>query len=451
MPRFGTMSDPPAQLLLAGVRLIDPARDVDEIVDLAVVDGHIAEVVDAPPGTRRIDGAGLVAAPGLCDLHAHLREPGYESAETIQSGSRAAAHGGFTTVCAMPNTEPATDEAARVRSAVALAADASCRVRVVAAATQGRQGALLTDYAALAAAGAVAVCDDGTSIDSASVMRHSLEYAGQVGLPVFQHAESAALARGSMMRDGPAALLLGLPGWPASAEATVVARDVALLRESGARLHVTHISTRDALDEVRRARAEGLRVTCDVTPHHLALTDRWVAGDRRFAWEDTVELHIDPERAYDGTTRVNPPLPSRDDALALLAGVADGTVDAIATDHAPHTVTDKLVEYAAAAPGISGLETALSLTLAAVVAGRIGLPEALAALSTRPAALIGEERSLEPRRLAELVVFHPDATWRVEESSLESKGKNTPLLGMEFPGRVLLTIAAGRVTYDAMG
>ncbi|MDQ3880064.1 MAG: amidohydrolase family protein, partial [Chloroflexota bacterium] len=306
-------------------------------------------------------------------------------------------------------------------------------------------------YGALAAAGAVAVCDDGASIASAGVMRHALAYATQAGLRLIQHAEDTALARNATMRDGDAAVLLGLAGWPASAESTVVARDLELARETGAQLHVTHLSTREALEHVRRARRDGVPVTCDVTPHHLAMTDRWVAGERRFAWEDATELRIDAQRAFDGVTRVNPPLPSRDDALALLEAVADGTIDAIATDHAPHTVTDTLVEFAAAAPGISGLETALSLTLAAVAAGRIGLGEALAALSTRPAALLGEERSVAPGAVADLVVFDPDATWRVEESALASRGRNTPLLGMELPGRVMLTVAAGRVTYDATG
>ena len=451
MATFGTLRDAPATLLLEGARVIDPQAATDERRDLAVVDGRLAPPGDAPRDARRIDAHRLVVAPGLCDLHTHLREPGNEAAETVATAARAAAHGGFTTICAMPNTDPPLDDATRVRATIALAESVSCRVRVIAAATRGRAGEQLTGYGGLANAGAVAVCDDGASIASAGVMRHALEYAAQVGLTVIQHADDAELSRGSGMRAGPTATLLGLGGWPASAEATVVARDIELARETGARLHVTHVSTRAALDAVRAARLAGVPVTCDVTPHHLALTDRWVAGDRRFAWEETTELRIDPAAAYDGATRVNPPLTTRDDALALLAGVQDGTVDAIATDHAPHTLTDKLVEFANAARGISGLETDLSLTLAAVTAGRIGLPEALAALSTRSAALLGEERSLLPGALAEVVVFDPAATWRVDESTLESKGKNTPLLGMQLPGRVLLTVAAGRVTYDALG
>ena len=449
MVRYGTLADAPADVVIEQVRVIDPGSGVDEVRDLAVRGGVFA--ANATEGARRIDGRGLVAAPGLCDLHAHLREPGNEAAETIASGSRAAAHGGYTTICAMPNTEPATDDAARVRATLDRATGASARVRVIAAATRGRAGERLADHAALAEAGAVALCDDGSSIGSAAVMRHALRYAAQVGLPVMQHAEDADVSDGSAMREGAAAVLLGLPGWPSSAEAAVVARDIELARDTGAHLHVTHISSSASLDHIRHARQAGIQVTCDVTPHHLALTDRWVAGERRFAWEETEELRVDAERAYDGATRVNPPLAPRDEALALLAAVADGTVDAIATDHAPHTVTDKLTEFTAAAPGIAGLETALSLTLAAVAAGRIGLREALAALSTRPAALIGEGRSLEPGAVADVVLFDPRATWVVEGSALASRGKNTPLLGMELPGVVLLTIAAGRVTYDATG
>ena len=450
-PRFGSVTDSPADLILERVRVIDPAIGRDEVADLAVVAGRIAASDDAPTGARRIAADGLIVAPGLCDLHAHLREPGNESAETIQSGTRAAAHGGYTAVCAMPNTDPPLDEPARVRSLQAMAAGAHCRVRVVAAATRGRAGEHLTDYGALAELGVVAFSDDGSSIASAAVMRNALRYAAPLGLPVMQHAEDASLAAGSAMRDGAAATLLGIPGWPPSAELTVVARDIALAEETGARLHLTHLSTRQAVQAVRDAKARGVQVSCDVTPHHLALADTWVAGDRRFAWEEPGELRLDPDRAYDGATRVNPPLATREDALALLAAVADGTVDAVATDHAPHAVQDKLVEFGAAAPGISGLETALSLCLAAVAAGRLRLAEALAALSTRPARLIGEERSLEPGAPADLVVFDPAPRWRLEAAQLESRGSNTPLLGMELPGTVLLTVAAGRVTYDAIG
>ena len=452
MPRrFGSLTDPPADLVLEGVRVVDPSTGEDAVRDVAIVAGRFAEAHDADPSARRIRGSGLVAAPGLCDLHTHLREPGNTAAETIESGARAAARGGFTSVCAMPNTEPPTDEAPRARSLMALAAGAACRVRVIAAATRDRSGERLTDYGELAELGVVGFSDDGASVASAAVMRNALLYAAPLGVPVIQHAEDATLAAGTAMRDGRWATLLGILGWPASAEATVVARDLALAEETGARLHLTHLSTRAAVDAVRAAKARGVQVTCDVTPHHLALADSWVAGDRLFAWEDPGEPRIDPDRAYDGATRVNPPLATREDAAALLAAVVDGTIDAIATDHAPHAPQDKLVEFAAAAPGISGLETALSLGLAAVSAGRLELATLLAALSTRPAALIAEERTFRPGAAADLVVFDPAARWRVDEASLESRGNNTPLLGMELPGTVVLTVAGGRVTYDATG
>jgi dihydroorotase len=258
-----------------------------------------------------------------------------------------------------------------------------------------------------------------------------------------------------LMRSGPIATRLGLAGWPSSAELIIVERDIALARETGARLHLTHVSTAAGLAAVRRAKADGLAVTCDVTPHHLALTDAWVAGDRGFAWQDPgpaasdpFAAELDPTLAYDGVTRVNPPLPSRADALALLAGLADGTIDAIATDHAPHPPERTLVEFAAAAPGMIGLETALSLGLAAVAAGCLSLPALLAAMSSRPAALIGEARSLQAGTLADLVVFDPAARWRVTTDALASASDNTPLLGMELPGVVRLTVSGGRVTYD---
>jgi dihydroorotase len=435
---FGLLTDAPASFTVVGVRVIDPSDGTDAVRDLAVVDGLIAASPD--PGAERIDGRGLVLAPGFCDLHAHLREPG-GAGETVASGTRAAAHGGFTTICAMPNTDPPLDSASAV--AATAAGDAACRVRVIGAATIGRSGAEPADLAAMAAAGAVAFSDDGASVPE-GVAREVMTSVARLGLPLVEHAEDPALAGDGVMREGPVALRLGLAGWPAAAEGRVVERDLALAEESGARLHITHLSTAAGLAAVRAARARGIAVTCDVTPHHLALTDAWVAGSRHFAWEEP-DGH--PDLAYVGSCRVNPPLPSRDDALALLAAVADGTVDAIATDHAPHPLERKLVPYGDAAPGLIGLETALSLGLAAVEAGRLGLPALIAALSTRPAAIIGEGRSLAVGSAADLVLFDPDALWRVEASALASASVNTPLMGMELPGVVRLTVAEGRVTY----
>jgi dihydroorotase len=451
--RFGSIGDPPASFVLAGVRVVDPERGTDAVRDLAVVEGRLAAAGAAGTSGPRLDGSGLIAAPALCDLHTHLRQPGGEASETIESGSRAAAHGGYATVCAMPNTEPALDELARVAWVTSCAADAAARVRVVAAATVGRAGEQPVVLEELAASGVVGFSDDGAAIASPRVARAVMTYLAPLGLPLIEHAEDPQLAAGALMRGGPTATRLGLAGWPASAELTIVERDIALADETGARLHLTHLSTAGALEAVRRAKERGLPVTCDVTPHHLAMTDAWVAGDRTFAWDeasraaDDFETALDPTLAYDGRTRVNPPLPARDDALALLAGVADGAVDAIATDHAPHPPERKAVEFANAAAGMIGLETALGIGLAAVASGRLGLMALIAALSTRPARLIGESRGLTEGEPADLVLFDARQTWHVEPEALASRSANTPLLGMELPGVVRLTVAGGHVTY----
>jgi len=449
---FGRLSDPRASLIVSDVRIIDPVRGTDRRGDLVVVDGRLSREERPPDAALRIDGRSLVAAPGLCDLHTHLREPGGRG-EALGSGTRAAAHGGFTTVCAMPNTDPALDEALRLRGLLAHSGDLAARVRAIAAASVGRRGERLTDYRALAAAGAVGFSDDGSALASASLVRAALAYLAPLGLPLIEHAEDPSLAGASQMRAGPVATRLGLAGWPPSAELTIVERDIALASETGGWVHFTHLSTASAVAAVRRAKQLGTRVTCDVTPHHLALTDRWVAGDRRFAWEaegvtaDGPPESLDPQLAYDGSCRVNPPLPSRDDALALIEALADGTIDAIATDHAPHPPERTLVEFEAAAPGIIGLETALSVGLALVESGRLSLGRLLEALSVTPAATIGEHRSMQPGDLADLVVFDPTAHWRPTDATLASGSRNTPLLGRELRGLVRLTLAEGRITY----
>ena len=454
MSSFGSLGDPAATFVLAGARVIDPSTGEDAVRDVTVADGQLVAAADAPSEARRLDGAGLVVGPGLCDLHVHLREPGMERAETIESGARAGAHGGFTTICAMPNTDPPLDEPARVAMVLDRARNRACRVRVIAAATRGREGERITEIGELAAMGIAGVSDDGSVVASARVARGLLAYLAPLGLPLIEHAEDPALSAGSVMRAGETATRLGLAGWPASAELSMVERDIALAQETGGWVHVTHLSTEGGLDAIRRAKEGGIRVTCDVTPHHLALTDAWVAGWRGFAWDEPTGVAADPfgapldaALAYDPACRVNPPLASRADALALLAGVADGTIDAIATDHAPHPRERKGVEFGAAAPGMIGLETALSLGLAAVEAGSLGLARLLQALSTGPAALIGETRSLVEGSIADLVVFDPAARWRVDPSALASASSNTPLIGMELPGVVRMTVAGGRITY----
>jgi dihydroorotase len=438
--RFGLLTDAPAGFVLLGARVIDPSDGSDGTRDLVVRDGRIA-APEAGDGLERIDARRLVVAPGFCDLHAHLREPGSDGAESVASGTRAAAHGGFTTVCAMPNTDPPLDDVSLV--AALATREGSARVRVIAAATHARAGERLTDLRRLAEAGAVAFSDDGVAAPGRSDLFGEL---AALDRPLVQHAEDGSMAAGAVMRAGAAATRLGLSGWPAEAEATVVERDIGLAEASRTHLHLTHLSTAASVALVRDAKERGVRLTADVTPHHLAMTDAWVAGSRRFSWEEP-----DPraDLAYEGSCRVNPPLPARDDAGALLDGLADGTIDAVATDHAPHPPERKLVPFDDAAPGLIGLETALSLGLAAVEAGRLRLATLIAALSTRPAAVIGERRGLGSGEVADLVAFEPDARWTVERSSLASASANTPLLGMELPGVVRLTVADGRVTWRA--
>jgi dihydroorotase len=404
-------------------------------------------------------------APGFLDLHVHLREPGNEDAETVASGLAAAAHGGFTTVCAMPNTTPALDEPG-VLAGVRAAAEASrspVELLALGAVTLGRGGEQLAALGELADAGVVGFSDDGAPVRSASILRSALAYAGALGLPIVEHAEEPSLTDGAEANDGFVATVLGLRGWPAAAEEMAVARDIAILVDvlrdvPSARLHLTHLSTSGALELVRRAKAAGLPVTCDVTPHHLALTDEWIAGARRWAWDASGDPWSDDaitSGPYDPSLRVNPPLRAPDDAAACLAAVIDGTADAIATDHAPHTEVDKAVEFGQAVNGISGLETALGVVLAAVDAGRLPLLRAIEALTTGPAAVLGDRSrragsvGLVEGAPADLVVFDRSELWTVTAEGLSSRGKNTPLLGMELPGRVLVTLAAGRIAYEA--
>lgn len=443
---FGRMTDPPASLLLVGARVVDPANGTDAVRDLGIVDGRLVPPSEVPPAVPRIEAHRLVAAPGFCDLHVHLREPGDPATETIESGARAAAKGGFTTICAMPNTDPPIDTADAVETLLASAEAAACRVRPIGAVTRGRDGGELADLRAMTDAGAIGFSDDGLAVGDEQLTRSALECLRALGRPLFEHAEDPALAAGGVMRAGPVAARLGLAGWPAAAELAIVERDLRLARTTGARVHLTHLSSAASIERVREAKVKGLDVTCDVTPHHLALAETWIGGDRSLAWEPPGP--IDSARAYDGSCRVNPPLATREDAAALLTGVEDGTVDAIATDHAPHPPEGKVVPFAEAAPGLIGLETALSLGLAAVGTAGLSLMTLIAALSTRPAAIVGERRDLTDGAMANLVVFDPTARWRVERGTLASASWNTPLLGRELPGVVRLTVAEGRVTYQ---
>lgn len=458
-----------ADLEISGAWVVDPARGRVGLGDVVVEDGILVAVRwregETPPGTPSSDEVPVVVAPGFVDLHVHLREPGNEDAETVATGLAAAAHGGFTAVCAMGNTDPPSDDpavVARVREA-ARRSGSPVNLLPYGTVSRGRAGELLAPLGELADAGVVGFSDDGAPVRSAGLLRQALLYAGMVGLPVVDHPEEASLTEGAEAHEGLVATILGLRGWPAAAEVAAVARDLAVLEEAlrdepRARLHLTHLSTARSIDLVRQAKAAGLPVTCDVTPHHLALTDRWLLGDRRWAWEvapgepvfQPAAFAADGKR-YDPHCRVNPPLRPPADALACLAGLADGTVDAVATDHAPHRRVDKEVEFGLAAPGLSGLETALGILLEAVEAGRIDLLRAITVLTTGPAGVLGgrlgRPAGLEEGEAANLVVFDRRASWLVNPESLQSKGKNTPLLGRQLPGRILLTVAGGRIAH----
>ncbi|MGH2350325.1 MAG: dihydroorotase, partial [Chloroflexota bacterium] len=348
-----------APILIRGGRVIDPANRLDAVADVLLRDGVVIEVgpgISAPAGSRVIEAAGLVVTPGLVDLHAHLREPGFEEKETIRTGTEAAAAGGFTSVCCMPNTEPALDTAAAIQFVQRTArATGVVRVYPIGAITRRRQGRELAEMAELAEAGAVAFSDDGDCVTDSALMRHALEYSLIVRRPIVQHAEDKSLSQGGMMNEGPVAARLGLQGWPRQAEEVIVARDLHLAELTGAHLHVAHVSTAGTVDLIRQAKQRGVRVTAEATPHHLTLTDDLVAGHW---WSATASLP-----PYDASTKVNPPLRTADDAGALLAGLKDGAIDCVATDHAPHATTDMHCEYALASFGMSYLETALGSLL----------------------------------------------------------------------------------------
>ncbi len=460
------MSETGPDLEISRAWLVDPAAGREGPGEIVVRDG-ILEAVTWLEGADAagIDAEGVVVAPGFIDLHVHLREPGNEDAETVATGLAAAAHGGFTTVCAMPNTTPALDEPGVLAGVRAAATASGSPVELLAhgALTVGRAGERLAALGELADAGVVGFSDDGSPIRSATILRAGLAYAGALGLPIVDHPEEATLTDGAEANDGFVATVLGLRGWPAAAEEMAVARDLAVLADvlrdvPGARLHLTHVSTAGALDLVRRAKAAGLPVTCDVTPHHLALTDEWVAGARRWAWEATGDPWSDDAivaAPYASSLRVNPPLRAPEDAAACLAALLDGTADAVATDHAPHTEVDKAVEFGAAANGISGIETALGVLLAAVDAGCLPLARAIEALTTGPGTVLGDRSrrggsvGLVEGAPADLVVFDRSGSWTVEADTLLSRGKNSPLLGMSLPGPILVTMAAGRIAYEA--
>jgi dihydroorotase len=470
------VGEPVKVLEISGAWLVDPVAGREGPGEVVVRDGVLEAVTwleGAEADAARAAGAGpdgVLVLPGLLDIHVHLREPGNEDAETVASGLAAAAHGGFTTVAAMPNTTPAADEPgvfARVRAAAA-ASGSPVELLLHGAVTVGRAGERLAALGELVDAGAVGFSDDGSPVKSAVILRNALLYLGMLGVPLLEHVEDVTLTGGAEATEGYVASVLGLKGWPPAAEVAAAERAIAVLTAvlpdaPDARLHLTHLSTAPALEAVRRAKAAGLPVTSDVTPHHLGFTDEWLAGSRRWAWEavDGAGVARDPwadgalvAHPYDTACKVNPPLRGAEDAAAVLAALVDGTADAVATDHAPHTQVDKEAEFGLAANGISGSETALGVLLAAVAAGRLSLARAVEALTTGPARVLGARpgrrgaaRGLTEGAPADLVVVDAGVTWPVTPERLLSRGRNTPLLGRDLPGRVLLTVADGRLAW----
>ena len=423
-------------LLIRGGRVIDPSRGTDDLADVLLRDGRIAAVgrnIPAEPGVSVLDAAGKVVAPGLIDIHVHLREPGFEHAETIATGAMAAAAGGFTAVCAMPNTDPVTDSQATVGFVLRQAARAGkARVYPIAAVSVGQMGEQLTEFGELVAAGAVAVSDDGKPVASSHLMRTALEYAKTFGIAVADHCEDLSLARGGAMHEGLISARLGLKGIPSAAEEIMVARNIILAGLTGGRLHLCHMSTRGSVSLIRRAKDLGVDVTAEATPHHFTLTHERCLG-------------------YDTNAKMNPPLREAADRDAIREGLRDGTIDCIASDHAPHHYDAKEREFDDAPNGIVGLETSLGLAIRELVEpGLLTLPALLARMSTEPARVFGlPGGTLAVGAPADVVVLDPALRWVVRREDLHSRSGNSPFLGETLVGRALVTIVGGNLVFDA--
>ncbi len=424
----------PEQIRLAGARVVDPASHRDEVLDVLVADGRIASLERGASleGATVIDCSGLVLAPGLVDLHAHLREPGREDKETVETGTRAAAVGGYTAVTAMANTDPVADNAAVIREVLALAERARLAdVYPAGAITRGLAGEQMAELGEMVEAGVRIFSDDGRCVPSARTLRNAIQYVKAFeDVVIAEHCEDSTLAEGSQMHEGLTSYSLGLSGQPREAEEIIVARDLAVARLTGGRLHLMHLSSAGSVERVRRAKADGIRVTAEVTPHHLVFSDEDLSG-------------------YDTNLKVNPPLRAAEDREALRAAVADGTIDVVATDHAPHAVEEKEAAFDEAPPGTIGLETALAVVLTELVApGHMTLSRAIEALSTAPARILGAGEHggpIEPGRPANLVAFDPEAEWLVE-LPFASRSRNSAFLGRTLRGRVVHTVYRGELT-----
>ncbi len=435
-------------ILIENGRVIDPSQGIDGLADVAIADGKILGVgADIElEGPEIIDATGMVICPGFIDLHAHLREPGFEYKETIATGTAAAARGGFTTVCAMPNTSPVMDSRSIVEFVLTKAErEGVVRVLPIGAVTKGSNGKELAEMGELAEAGVIGFSDDGHPVSDDNLMRQALGYASSWGLPVINHAEVTSLSSGGAMNEGWIATRLGLKGIPTSAEEIMAARDIALASLTGGRIHVAHASTVGTINLVRRAKQDGIPVTCEVTPHHLTLTDETVMGLRKSSGPFAALT----EGAYDSNAKVAPPLRARGDMEAMVEALREGVIDFIATDHAPHGTVDKQTTFEDAANGISNLETALASVMSLVHTGLVSLDVIIEKLTASPARFLGRSElgTLRPGAAADVVIFDPDAEWVVDPSKFASKGKNTPLAGATLKGRVAATLFKGQVVY----
>ena len=425
-----------ATLLIRGGRVVDPSQNIDRIDDVLVRDGQVVAIGhgDGQPlgkADETIDAAGLVVAPGLDDMHVHLREPGREEDETIETGTQAAVAGGFTSVACIPNTEPPIDTQATVEFIHQKAARAdTCNVFVVACVSRNREGKELADIGQLVEAGAVAFSDDGAPVYDAELMRRALEYCRMFDKPILAHEEVLELSRGGVMNEGLVSLVLGLGGMPAAAEEVMIGRDIALSEVTRGRLHAMHVSTAGGVALIREAKKRGARVTAEACPHHFTLTDESLRG-------------------FDSNFKMSPPLRTQADIEAIIDGLVDGTIDCIATDHAPHAREKKMLELDRAPFGILGLETAVGLSVTRLVAtGRIGWPRLIEAMSTLPAQILGINRgTLRPGAVADITLIDPKLSWRVDVASFRSKSVNSPFDGWTLQGRAVTTIVGGRVKY----
>lgn len=423
----------PMKLLIQNGRLIDPSQSLEDERDILIEDGRVARIDKriSCPEAEHLDASGCIVAPGFIDLHVHLREPGEEYKETIETGAQAAAAGGFTSVCAMPNTTPVNDQAAVTRYIIDQAREkAVVNVFPVGAITHQSKGESLAEIGEMVAAGAIAISDDGRPVMNANVMRRAMEYAWQLGIPVIDHCQDLHLSAGGVMNEGFYSTMLGLRGMPAAAEEVQVARDIVLAEATGAHVHIAHLSTAGSLELVRRAKRKGLPVTCEVTPHHFTLTEEAVVG-------------------YDTNTKMSPPLRTRHDVERLIEGIADGTVDAIATDHAPHHEDEKMLEFDQAPFGIIGLETAVNLALDKLVhPGHISLARLVQLLSTNPARIVRLDRgSLRVGAVADVTIIDPHRTTTIDRSQFKSKSRNSPFHGWTLKGVVKTTIVAGKIVF----